>query len=455
MRSVGRMWRLLFYRPMILVLLLLFYAASALLIVKFGANKGAVGAALLAAFAVGGLAAVLTERIVRFSREASIIALPDHARAMRSVQIGFLGIFAAAPAVLAILVGAPPLGAVAAVAVATSAGIVFASYRGIAILLLMLGAQMLPRTPWVHLPAVQALGVAASGLVLWQWFDLPRKIERGAGFENTKLADARHERRHRSVPTQDMMRPEALPGARALAVQPGAEGLHGDRHVPALLAVGLGYGIKTNWRGKLYGFGVALAVLAAWQLLHRQTRNPLAYTCVTAVCCMSMVAHLQHILRRWLGSAHEQALLWLAPQWPAPRLIKRAFIASTLRVQLGTVAIWASASLAAGVLGWIDGPEIYLGSCAMLATSLAFTAAAWAVLAQRRVRETNLPTILCALTVGVGTVLAISAHQGLNIALFIGIVLMMGPPVVAFAWYTLAPLRFPVNVDPRVLQTRR
>lgn len=452
MRSVRLLWRLLLFRPLVLVLLILLYGAAALLLVKFGSHKGAVGAAPLAAFAVGGLSAVLTERIARFSRESGVIGLPDHARAMQRVQGGFLAVFAAVPVCSAILLGAPPLGATAAILVATSIGIVFATYRVAAIVLVVLSGQVLPRSQWMHEPVVQAIAIAASGVLLWRWFDLPTNAERGGGLTNARLADARHERRHRSVPAQDTMRQEPLAGAEGLAAQPVSAGAHADLGVPALLAVGLGYNITTNWRGQLYGFGIALAILAAWQLLHRQAPNPFAYTCVTAVCCMGIVGRLQHILRRWMGSAHEQALLRLAPQWPGPRLIKRAFIGSTLRVQRGTIAVWASASVAARALGCIDGQEVALGFFAMLATSLAFTPAAWAVLAQRRIRETNLPTILCVLMVGVGTVVAFSARHSLNVAFLIGVLLMAGPLVVALAWYALVPLRFPVNVDARVLQ---
>ena len=103
------LWRLLFYRPLILVMLLLVYSVAALLLVTVDSPQKGIAIAALAAFAAGGLTALLTDRLKRHSLEAGVIALPDHSRMMRRVQACFLVLFAAIPAALACLLGAEPL----------------------------------------------------------------------------------------------------------------------------------------------------------------------------------------------------------------------------------------------------------------------------------------------------------------------------------------------------------
>ncbi|MBW8077409.1 MAG: hypothetical protein GJU76_04900 [Gallionella sp.] len=123
-------------------------------------------------------------------------------------------------------------------------------------------------------------------------------------------------------------------------------------------------------------------------------------------------------------------------------------------VQCGTMVAWASASVLGLALGLIDGRNIYLGFVAMLATSSAFTASAWTLLAQRRIYEINLPTIIFVVMVGVGTAMVLSSPHGVNDGSLLGIFLIAAPPAAALTWYSLSPLRFPVNVDPRALSSK-
>lgn len=449
-------WRLLFYRPLILVLLVLVYAVAALLLVTVDSNKSGMAVAVMAAFAAAGLSAVLTERIKRYSLQAGVLGLPDHTRMMQRVQGWFLVIFVGFPAAVAALLGAQPLMAIAALSVASGVGILLAAYGGVWIILVLVLGRVLPLAKWASEPIIQALAAAGSVYLIWRWFDLPAKGERAGAVALSRLADARHEkpgrvmRKHGSLsqgkPADAIA--SALPNPR-VARDPGA-----NKRVADLLALGLGYSVGTNWRGALYGIGIAVAALAGWQLLHRSAPNPVGYTCVTAVCCFGIVGNLQRVLRRWMWTTAEQAVLWLTPGWPRSPLVKRALIFSTLSVQRGSILVWASASGVAVVLGWIDAHAFCVSALAILATSLAFTGAAWAVLAQRRIRESNPATILSVLMVGVGAVVILSSSRGVGNGLAIGVLMMTTPPVLALAWYLLAPLRFPLTVDPRALKSQ-
>jgi hypothetical protein len=457
MRTVRLLWRVLFYRPLILVLLILVYAVGTLLAFMVGLDKSGPVSAMTAALAAGGLAAVMTRRLTRFSRDAGMIGLPEHARLLRRAQIAFLVIFAATPAIVSMFLGASLLGAVAVISAATGFGILVAMYPSIWILLIFFGnEQIVPLSKWARYPIVQALAVAASALLLWWWFDLPAKAETVGGGADARYSDARHERRNRSARVQDLIRQEG-PSGEVTAVplqRVNEENLPVARDISKILALGLGYSIKPNWRNVLYGIGAAVAALAIWKLLHRQTSNPLAYTCVTAVSCFSVMGALQRILRRWKSTEHEQSLLRLTPMWPQSRRIKQAYIETTLIVQCGTMVAWASASVLGLALGLIDGRNIYLGFVAMLATSSAFTASAWTLLAQRRIYEINLPTIIFVVMVGVGTAMVLSSPHGVNDGSLLGIFLIAAPPAAALTWYSLSPLRFPVNVDPRALSSK-
>ena len=372
------LWRLLFYRPLILVVLVLVYAVAALLLATVDSSKSGIVVAVMATFAAAGLSAVLTERIKRYSLQAGVLGLPDHTRMMQRVQGWFLVIFVGFPAAVAALLGAQPLMAIAALSVASGVGILLAAYGGVWIILVLVLGRVLPLAKWASEPIIQALAAAGSVYLIWRWFDLPAKGERAGAVALARLADARHEKpgrvmRKRGSLSQgkpaDAMA-SALPNSR-VARDPGAK-----KRVADLLALGLGYSIGTNWRGVLYGTGIAVAALAGWQLLHRSAPNPVGYTCLTAVCCFGIVGNLQRVLRRWMWTTAEQAVLWLTPGWPRSALVKRALIFSTLSVQRGSILVWASASGVAVVLGWIDAHAFCVSALAILATSLAFTGAA-------------------------------------------------------------------------------
>ena len=148
----------------------------------------------------------------------------------------------------------------------------------------------------------------------------------------------------------------------------------------------------------------------------------------------------------------EQALLQLAPRWPEARRIKRAVIETTILVQRGSIVVWIASSAAATRLGWIGSVQLSWGGVAVLGTSLAFSGAAWAVLAHRRIREWHLTTIAIVLTVCAGaTVLLFGASIATRSGM-VGVAMMFVPPSLALAAYFLMPLRFPLDVDVRALR---
>ncbi len=449
------LWRLLFYRPFVLVLLVLVYSTAALLLMTVESSRSGIAVAVMAAFAAAGLAALLTERITRYSLQAGTIGLPVHAGMMRRAQAGFLALFVAVPAALACVLGARPLAAIAALSVATAAGIVVAAYGAVWIILIPLLGKVLPLSTWASETIVQAAATAASWYVIWRWFDLPARVERAGPAMRARLADARHERGVRTV-----RRPQSALYDARLAVTsndavdaPAAVDPEGGPRVSAMLALGLGYSVKISWRRVLYGTGTGIAVLAAWQVLHGTRPAALAYLCVTAVCCYTVVLQLQRVLQRWMRTGAEQALLCLAPGWPESRPIKRAVIGSTLMVQRGTLAVWVCTSGVAASFGWVSAKELVVATLAVFGTALAFSAAVWAVLAQRRVREWHVSTIALVFVVAMGAVTIVLDAPALSYRVLAGAGMMVIPPALALVWYALAPLRLPLSVDPRALKS--
>jgi hypothetical protein len=440
--------RLLFYRPLIFVLLLFVYSVAALLLFTVDSPGKGLAVAAIAAFATGGLSAVLTERITRYSLQASALGLPDHSRMMRRAQGCFLALFIAPPVALTYFLGGNPLAALAALAAATAAGILLVIYGPIWIVLVPVLGRVLPLARWAEQLPIQALATAVCGYVIWRWFDLPLKVERAGRSAPSPLADAGHERvgQARKPDVSDPVDKPDVNLRKEMLFTSLATNLEAGQQLPSILGLGLGYTVQTSWRSVLYGVGASIAILAAWHVFHGYRPAALAYVAVTALCCFSMVRRLQGLVQRWMRTSSEQALLRLASRWPDARSIKRAFLASTVMIQRGSVTVWVGSCTVAVSLGWIDRTEVVAGVLAVIATFLAFSGAAWAVFAQRRVREWHLSTIALVLLVGAG---AVTLFFG---ALPYGVSMMLIPPALALIWYALAPLRVPLNVDPRALR---
>jgi hypothetical protein len=434
-------------------MLLLVYTVGALLLVMIDSPKKGLAVAIIAAFAATGLSALLTERIARFSYQASAIGLPDHARAMRRVQACFLGLFVGAPAALGCMFGANPLAALAALATATAAGVAIASYGAVWLVLVPLLGKVLPVGVWAALPPVQAIATGVSGYLIWRWFDLPQKMERAGTFASAQLADATHEQLKRMRPFEESSIDDehsALPTNDRVSDAVAAD-LDSGQRLAAILAVGFGYSVRIKGRALLQGAGISIAALAAWSVLHGSQPVAAAYGFITFVCCIGIVSQLQRLLQRWMRTSTEQALLHLGPRWPEGSRIKRAVIETTLLVQRGSIAVWVVSSVVAELIGWIGSADLLSGSIAVLGTSLAFSGAAWAVLAHRRIREWHLTTIAIVLTVYAGAATLLFGAPMAIRSWVVGVALMFVPPALALVAYLLTPLRFPLNVDVRAL----
>ena len=453
-KALVLLWRVLFYRPFVVVMLLLVYSVAALLLVTIDSPKKGLAVAMMGAFAATGLSALLTERISRYSHQASAIGLPDHARGMRRVQGCFLVLFVAAPAALACMFGATPLAALAALATATAAGVALAAYGAVWLVAVPLLGKVLPLGVWAELPPVQALATGVSGYLIWRWFDLPRRMERAATLDTIQLADATHEQPKLTSRSEDSSIDDehSVPPPNGQLIGAVAADLDSGRRLVAVLAVGFGYSVRITRRALLCGAGIAIAALAAWSVLHGSQPAALVYVFVTAACCFGIVGRLQGLLQRWMRTPTEQALLQLAPRWPEARRIKRAVIETTILVQRGSIAVWIASSAAAALLGWIGNVELLSGGVAVLGTSLAFSGAAWAVLAHRRIREWHLTTIAIVLTVCAGAATAVFGGSVTTRSWTVSVAMMFIPPALALAAYFLMPLRFPLDVDARALK---
>lgn len=314
------LWRILFYRPLILVLLLLVYSVAALLLLTVDSPKAGLTTAIMAAFATLGLSAVLAERVSRYSLHASVLGLPDHARVMRRAQGYFLALFVAAPALVASALGANLLGALAALTTAAAAGLTLARYGAVWFILLAFLGKVVPLAAWAELPVGQTLATSLAGYVLWRWLELPHQ-QAQTRMLAAPLADAAHEQRERSDELSTVGKIDAQSAFDDPAIDAVAVDLDSGRRLSAVLALGFGYSVVVVRRALLYGIGTVCAVLAAWRLLHGSRPPVLAYAIVTALCCFALVGRLQTFLQRWMQTSTEQALLQLAPRWPEARQI--------------------------------------------------------------------------------------------------------------------------------------
>lgn len=157
------LWRILFYRPLIIVMLLVVYSVAALLLVTVDSSKKGLAVMIMAAFATVGLSAVLTERILRHAFHARAIGLPNHAQIIRRVQVWFLVMFVGTPAVLGGILGANPLAALAGLVTATAVGVALVAYRAVWLILVPFLGRVLPLGEWAGLPPVQALAIGLGG----------------------------------------------------------------------------------------------------------------------------------------------------------------------------------------------------------------------------------------------------------------------------------------------------
>jgi hypothetical protein len=449
-RAVVLLCRMLFNRPLIVVLLLLLYGVVVLLVTIIDSPKKAIGVLLMSAFATAGLTALLSERISRYSSQASVLALPNHARVMRDVQSLFLAVFVGLPIALSTILGINVLITIATLSTATAIGIIVASSGGIWLFLVIILSKVLPLGEWALLPPAQALAVVASSYLIWRWFGVSLRAEQ-MSLMSFRRADARHEQVSIARQCAGTEGSEHA-GDWALAkMEAVTSHLKSDRIADAL-SLGFGYSTRLSWRGVWIGARIGFALQAVWLQFHGSHPRFIAYALVTAFCCLSLLGKLQGLIQRFLHTTAEQAVLALMPRWPDPPRIKRAIVATTLRVQRGGFLVWGISSLAEAAFGWLGADELLGGSVAILATSLALSGVIWAQLARRRIREWQFTSICIVLIVWIG---AASIFFGISIGQRYwigGLAAMLLPPALALVSYAIAPLRFPLQVDVSALK---
>ncbi len=447
------MLRLLFYRPLVVVLLLLFYAVGAFFLVIIDSPQRALPFAIMEAIAAAGCAAILTERISRFSLSAGTLGIPDHARIMRLVQGWFLLLFAVFPAALELACGMGIFQCIALCTVAIAIGVALARY-GAWIFVVPVAAQLLPRDMLFQSAPLQ-LGLALlAAWIVWRWFELPEAAERAATLAPTALADAQHElTENTTVEHAGQLEAEGSSAAVDALIETASVELRSGLVSPRMLSIGLGYDSGTQWRAVGYGIVVGVAAIALGRRVWLSAFKP--YVVVTFYCCFALVGRLQQIISRWMHTPTEQSLLRLAPRWPPELATKKTVLRTVVSVQRGAMAAWLLISLLSLQLGWITFNMLLLGALGMVMASIASSSAALATLSRNRVPEISLYTILIALTVVVGAgLLLLAPEHGLGWA-GAGAVLMILPPAVIVPLYLRRPLRMPLEVDPRALKRVR
>jgi hypothetical protein len=447
------MWSLLLRRAVVTVLLFAVLLVTGLLLLTVQSDKRGIVVAVMSAFSAGGLAAVITERIARYSFAAGSLGLPDHTRVMRRVQTLFLLIFVAVPALIADIVGMEPLPGIALLMTAAAGGIAISTYGALWIILIPILGRVTPLSEWLFLPITQLIALVASALVIYRWSDLPRNCERTGGLAPALLADAAHERDDPLPEEGEQSRSAgAVRNSTTLdkLVERATAGIQIGRDVPSALAFGLGYSVDTVWRGVGRGTAIGIGILIVWHAIRGYRPEVVAYSILSAMCCITLVGRLQGILSRWMRTREEQAILRMTQVWPEAGRVKKAILESTFIVQRGSLTVWAAISMAAWTIGWLDSFSLFVSATALVAVSLAFSGSLWATFARKQVREWQLSSILIVTIVGAG---AVTVAFGSLHYQAIGALMMVVPPALALTWYLKAPLRVPMNVSPRALRT--
>jgi hypothetical protein len=464
MDAVRRLCRvlleLLIRRPAIACVLSLFYVFGALATGAMGRKSG-LFIAIMSAIPAAGLCAIATERLVRYAASAGILGIPRHAETLRSGQFALFLLLVVLPWLVAIGHGAPFLGA-AALLLGGAAGGTLLVGRGLLVALLVpavwvINAVFGSPERWLAWPPAQYLVVAASLAALWRWVQLPTRVEFAAPRVQVAYSDAGHEESEAEMAAAANMNPAQIAQAETRQdayVAKAVSGVAAGRLSPAGLALGLGFSSGTAWRAVAISAGLGLLVVTAARE-HFLLRQP--QTMYIILCLLSSflaLGRVSTIAQWWKRSSSEQGLLLLTPRWPSRESLKRVFLVTMIRVQVGSVVGWTAISAVLLGLGWIDLSEVAYGALYLLVTSLVACSYLWVALGSREVKEWQLSAIANALFAVTGVVLFQFGSSLGTLYRVAGAAAFLVPSLISFAIFRLHPLQFPSIAKSRQFRCR-
>jgi hypothetical protein len=447
--AVNQHWQvfraLLLARPLMVVLLGLFYVVGAFLLLTIDDEKKAVGFVALLVLPTGGFFAMATERLMQYAAAGGSLGIPGNTAALRSGQIDLLLLLVAVPAALSALQSRDPAVAIL-LCVPAAVGVLIALYpRWVFVgwITIAVGGRFFRSSgyplPGFGAPLIRIVLVAGSAWILYRWLSLGVRVESAARDAAGPLADAKHERP--AEPAQLAAYREATDAAVASVL-----GGIGDANISSrAFSAGLAIDLRPKWPIILKGVVIGWVILAIVHSLPRHGMEWPLYVGLTGFAGVNLFSRLGALHQAWQARGGEEALLLLMPRWPEDRRVKLLFVEVMLQSQIGTWLVWSSWILLAFSLGWVDETYLTVSVIALLAASCGAISSFLFSLSSRRSREISALTMLTLLTCAAGVPIHVWGSAFLSRPRAVGLCLILGPLAAAAARFAIRPLQFPVQ----------
>jgi hypothetical protein len=445
MDAMRRVWRifyeLLLRRPLVIILLSLFYAAS------FALVPHTPGALYLCAVPTAGIFALANSRASSLSASAAILGVPRHAASIQHVFLQLAAVFIGPLLIYAYLLQLNML----LFAMMLFGAAAFGALPGqVAMLLLLpaLGITLLCK--WfpslqnaLTYPITHTGILCVSLALLWRWRSRIPELERHFGESHFAPSSASYEAQQAAVVGQrygDLSRYDrTLDGQLSVAI----EGL--THRGPSVATLAFGLNCIAGSRPKWLAIGIALACAAQgiWHFFRPDTEM-LSYWILVALLALTVVARLLMIHQSLHQCTVEQSLLKLSPRWPENRRIKWLFVRAVSANQFGSWVMGTALSVSALLWHIVERQQVWIGLVILLAACSTLSAMLAVRLVARAAWEVKLSTpAIIALNV-CGAVWFAVTRNAMEPIRYAGPLLIVLLLVLAAAASVLRPLQFPV-----------
>jgi hypothetical protein len=458
MDAVNRYWQILralvLVRPVIAVVLGLFYLVAAFLVLTVEPDKKATAIALLSAIPTCGFFAIATERLVQYAAAGSSLGIPDNSESLRRGQVWLMATFIGVPLVVGLGYGGQPsymallfAPAATGVLLALYARWAFVAWITIAVatrFTYSFGAAM----PGLSDPWVRVALIAASVGVLYWWFGLARRTEQRNRGVSLRMADAKHERSTDSI-------------GEALGVDPVHYGRYEqayEREISTVTAgiadtgisrralqTGLAIDVRPQWRTIAITVGIGWLILLVFHGSYPRQTQPTIYTGISLLAAVTLFSNVNVILAAWRLRDTEEALLALTPRWPTESRLKKLFVELIVESQIGTWLGWSAISLPFYLLGWGGPTEARVCVLIMVGASSGAGGSLLVALSRKSNKEISLVTIALLLCCSVGVATYLSGSEFITHARILGAFMIGGPLIIGVLCFAFRPLQFPVR----------
>jgi len=447
---------ILVYRPLITILMGLFYVTAAL-IAATAINPPNLGEGLVALLIIptAGLFALSAERLLALRGSSLALGLPGFTNAQRHAQWALVAGLIAVPITGMVAVGVSPLLA-ATIAAPAAIGILLVLrgpwvFFGV-LALVLIGNTGRGLSDWVFGPWGQAVLVAFGATVLVLWLRNPEKPGRRTIIQTPRFADSRQEASTKSL-AQAVGAPSAAVEAYLRVSDARLDSILNDLRAKRMSRRTLWYGIglDTTFRSRplLWQMALGTAALGIWHLEHGQQPDFMAY----GLCCMfagmRMLTGYQQISRTLQRTVTEQSLLVLTPTWPAPAQLTRHLM-NLIAVQLGTTwLLWSVVTALGRIAGWIAPRWMLWAATGLFAVTVSIGTSYCVNLVRKSASGEQVQNAVILLLAVSGAGLWIFGMEQQSPLAWLGAALLLLPGALAAIALKLRPLRFPVNASTR------